>query len=302
MDFANDIKTVIAAFADHATLLHSLSLVNQDWKGVARDAWALEVSIDKTAILQYHVLKSGNMGHSPFPLHRTKRLEAIFGSHIDIDELLMLQIFLNDTQMHPTVLVVHGTLAFNQNLREVYKGYMFPLKASLSRVQVLAVFCEQGWPRDLLLWLSLTPNAYKFSGGTQYLLPSSPRPPRNVYSVNDRIVELVTAREITGSSAMVGDSDAPRFLGLTLGMVHLHIHADPENQLLEALRGFQLDGMAFRLTSITIDILYWSSSRGLNKFLHLLEACSSTLQSVSVSRLLPQDPGVWVLPAISIPH
>ena len=285
MAFINDIKTVITGFVDRATLLHSLSLVNRDWKAVARDEWALEVSVDKTAILRYSLLKNSNMGQAPLPLHRTKRLQVVLGSHIGIDELLMLHIFLHDTDMHPKVLVVHGSLLFNQNLREYYKAYMLPLKPLLVQVKVLTVFCELGWTRDVLLWLSLTPNAYKFSGGTQYLLPSSPRAPHDVYSVNDRVVDLVTAGELTLST------DAPRLLGHTFSIAHLHIHADPEDQLLDALRGYQLDGMAFQMTSISIDILYWSSSRGLDKFWYLLEACLLTLQTLSVARVLPQDAG-----------
>ncbi len=292
MAFVNDIKTVIAGFVDRATLLHSLSLVNRDWKGVARDEWALEVSIDKTAILQHSLLKNGNMGYSPFPLHRTQCLEVILGPHIGIDELLMLQIFAHETDMHPKVLVVHGSVSFNPNLRDYYQAHMLPLKPSLVRVKVLKVFCELGWTRDVLLWLSLTPHAHKFSGGTQYMLPSSPKAPRNPYTLNDRVVEIVTAAERTLRTDRAGDSDAPRFLDLTFSIVDLHIHADPEDQLLDALRGFQLDGMAFQITRITIDILYWSSTRGPDKFLHLLEACGPTLQTLSVARMLPQDAGV----------
>ena len=45
------------------------------------------------------------------------------------------------------------------------------------------------------------------------------------------------------------------------------------------------------MTCVSIDILYWSSSHGVDKFLHLLEACGPTLQVLCMAHILPQDPG-----------
>ena len=291
-----DILGVICSYTVRETLRTGLSLVSTEALLASRNYLVVHIQLDLQRMVEYHTLQrdaeEANVRFS-LPLRHTKVVQLCI-PRICTEEITAFSHLVRVTSMKPTALDIHANLCITGGIRaNAYARFILPMQTGFAGVQTLRFASSaKQWDEDILFWLALCPQAVVV---TTYpydmVLPATNQAcrlphslPRALESTNP-LADAIINQRIDKMRPLPPDPSAGELVDCCFPPQSLVVSEDAAERMLRALKSWQLRGMTFRLTLVTLDVLYWSDHNGVVLMHHLLLACRYTLQRLVLGTL-----------------
>ena len=298
--FNLDILSVIASFTHWTTLQVGLSLASRTTLQASRPYLVHQIHVDIHRILEYHTLVcDAYEAGVPFslPLHYTKVLHVSLPC-IGRQEIAALSHLIRATGMQLKEFVMYGNLRMDRTERAYNNAhFVAPLKGAFAgTVKFGFSSTNMTWVEDLLFWVAVCPNTVVLA--TTRAAPGID-PTEGLFSTSTLLRAISTSYYalpnnglsdviLQGAVSPFSKHDPGCLVQCTFPARELVVKVDPQEHLLKLVKFWNHLGMNFYLMRVTLEGLHWDDRQGMALLHHLLSACSSTLQELTIDELHEQ--------------